>query len=164
MLWKLPLLVLALAACGPQTSMDPDAVPDDSVPSDDPTLGIGMDDKADGTVLGYRSVMQLAHDAGVPCNSRAVIATAIARAESSFRVTVKHTNSNGSTDYGLWQINSVHGEYTPAFLVNAENNASAMDDVSSDGTDFHPWATYNSGAYRRYLSAAWTAHANYDCQ
>jgi hypothetical protein len=158
----LSLVVLSLAACGPQTSMDPDAIPDGS-PNDDAQLGIGMDDKGDGTTLGYRSVMQLAHDAGVPCNSRVVIATAIARAESSFRVTVSHSNPNGSTDYGLWQINSVH-DYTPAYLENAENNAAAMDEISDGGKTYHPWATYNSGAYKRYLSAAWTAQANYACE
>jgi len=152
-------LTLALGGCG--TGMDEDAVPDGEA-SDDAALGIGDGDKADGITLGYRAVLRLAHDAGVPCNSRAVVAAAVARAESSFRSNAHNYNTNGSWDYGLWQINSVHG-YSRTYLYDATRNAHAMAVISNDGHNFHPWSTYTSGAYRPYLQAAWNAQAAYGC-
>lgn len=46
--------------------------------------------------------------AGFP-DKELVTAVAVAIAESSLNETATHRNANGSIDYGLWQINSVHG-------------------------------------------------------
>jgi hypothetical protein len=156
------LFVLALAAGGCDSGMDEDAVPDGEA-SDDAELGIGDGDKADGVTLGYRAVMRLAHNAGLPCNSRAVVATAVARAESSFITNNHNYNGNGSYDYGLWQINTIHG-YSRTYLYDPVHNAHAMAVVSNDGRNFKPWVAYNSGAYRKYLSSAWSAQAAYGCK
>jgi hypothetical protein len=41
-------------------------------------------------------------------SSNLVYAVAIAGAESSYYLDQTNSNANGTTDYGLWQINSIH--------------------------------------------------------
>jgi Lysozyme like domain len=117
---------------------------------------------AGNPIKNYRQVLQLAHTAGLPCDGTAVVAAAIAMAESSFNVLAENYNTDGSTDYGLWQINSVHG-YPAAYLLNSTNNAAAMYAVSDSGQDFTPWVTYNTGAYDAYTEDAWTAWGEHEC-
>lgn len=93
------------------------------------------------------------------------IAVAIALAESGGNPSATNRNTNGSTDYGLFQINSVHSE-----LLN-ENprwddpvvNAKMAYVISGGGTNWKPWATYwaapfssgaGSGSYLRYMARA----------
>lgn len=82
------------------------------------------------------------------------VMVAIAMAESSLRPTATHTNSNGSTDYGLFQINSSHtdvlgmGSWSDPY-VNAK-----MAKVIYDRQGLAAWSVYNSGAYNQYLSLA----------
>src|SRR5262249_40915223 len=47
-------------------------------------------------------------------------------------------NSNGTTDRGLWQINSIHGKQS---TTNAAENARAAVAISKNGTDWRPWCT-----------------------
>lgn len=54
------------------------------------------------------TVAKAAYAAGFPY-SELVTAVAVAFAESGFRTDATNRNSNGTTDYGVWQINSVHG-------------------------------------------------------
>lgn len=85
----------------------------------------------------------------------AVTATAIALAESSGNASSVTNEPNGSTSYGLWQINSANlGNYSPDDLTSnpADNAAQAYSLFSSRG--FEPWSTYNSGAYASYLGEA----------
>jgi hypothetical protein len=49
-------------------------------------------------------------------------------------------------DYGLWQIHSSHGPGEAT--LNPYGNARAAVAISSDGTDWLPWSTFTSGAYR----------------
>lgn len=76
------------------------------------------------------------------------IAAAIAMAESGGVVNATNHDSNGTTDRGLWQINSVHGAQS---TYDPTANARAAVSISSNGTNWKPWATYNSGAYRKFL-------------
>lgn len=87
-------------------------------------------------------------------NNALIIATAIALAESGGQIAVTHKNLNGSTDYGLWQINSVHTQFDTKKLLTAAYNAQAAYKISGAGADWTPWTTYNSGAYQRYLNQA----------
>jgi hypothetical protein len=88
----------------------------------------------------------------------AVTATAISLAENSGRnpSAVNH-NSNGTTDHGAWQINSVH--LTPAF-VSTYGNVNDLQDKARrayavyKSQGFGAWTTYNSGAYRAHLGEA----------
>lgn len=79
------------------------------------------------------------------------LAAAVALAESGGNPLAANTaNTDGSRDDGLWQINSIHG-YDPDWLHDPDNNAEAMMAISSGGTDWTPWVTYNSGAYLAFL-------------
>ena len=107
----------------------------------------------------FEEVMQHALDAGLNCDHSVVVATAIAFAESSGNIHAVNHNHNGSTDYGLWQINSVHG-MTRGYLFNVDNNANAMVDISTGGTKWSPWSTYTNGAYRKHMAASHAAFSN----
>jgi hypothetical protein len=75
----------------------------------------------------------------------AFMAAEIAMAESGghpYGPQATDYDSNGTVDEGLWQINSSWGTlatYDPA------GNARAAVQISSDGTNWHPWMTYDSG-------------------
>lgn len=88
------------------------------------------------------------------------IAMGIAWAESGADPNAEGHNSNGTQDTGLMQVNDVHAgeagspKALPAFhtwLKNADNNAVISYAISSGGTNFGPWTTYKSGAYRKYV-------------
>lgn len=71
----------------------------------------------------------------------AFIAAEIAMAESG-----GNPNAISPTDdFGLWQINGVHGSLA---TLNPFENARSAIIVSDDGTNWRPWTTYTSGAYR----------------
>jgi len=72
-------------------------------------------------------------------------------AESSGRQDAIDNDSNGSTDRGIWQINSVHSQFNPSLLLsNALYNAKAAVAIYN-GSGWGAWTTYTSGAYQRYL-------------
>lgn len=97
-------------------------------------------------------------------------AVAIALAESSGNTWAILNDTNGSQDQGLWQINTVHASSYPGMvrdpssssratagvsvMFHPPSNAKAAFDISSHGTNFSPWAAYNSGAYRAHLNTA----------
>lgn len=91
------------------------------------------------------------------------IAVAIALAESGGN-TRAHNTRGPDDSYGLWQINmkgslgparrSQFGLNSDADLFNPATNARAAFAISSSGTNFKPWTTYTSGAYRVHLSKA----------
>lgn len=82
------------------------------------------------------------------------IAVAVALAESGGRPDATHRNSNGSTDYGLWQINSVHKEILSAGTwSNPTDNARMAYQVwKNAGGKWTPWTTYKTGAYLRFMT------------
>ncbi len=82
------------------------------------------------------------------------IAVAIALAESGGRDDATHDNPNGSTDYGLWQINSVHTDILGSgdWRDPQVNARMARVVYEQSGAKFTPWSTYNSGAYRLFLA------------
>lgn len=84
-----------------------------------------------------------------------VTAVAVAMAESSGRTDAFHTNTNGSKDYGLWQINDIHsGGRPPANWADPAANAALAHGVwASSG--WSAWSTYKSGSYLAFrLQAA----------
>lgn len=83
--------------------------------------------------------------------SAANLAASVALAESSGRPSATDYDSNGTVDRGLWQINSVHGALS---TYEPLANARAAVVISDNGTNFSPWVTYNSGAYKTYLGAS----------
>ncbi len=105
------------------------------------------------TTLGAR-VAAYTHNAGF-ANNDLVIALAVAKAESGWSFTVRGgPNSNGTYDYGLFQINDVHkpsAEVKTNPLANAKEAYRIYKDA---GRKFTPWAAYNSGSYRQHMNAA----------
>jgi hypothetical protein len=88
------------------------------------------------------------------------IAAAVALAESGGDPNATNHNTDGSTDRGLWQINSVHGAQS---TYDITGNVKAAVSISGNGSNWSPWVTYTTGAYRKFLSpgtAAGTAPAD----
>lgn len=105
-------------------------------------------------VLSQAQVSAYAQQAGFRGNALN-IAVAIARAESGYNATITHLNSDGTTDYGLWQINSVHSQYSPTLLLSSPlYNAQAAYAISGGGVNFTDWTTYKSGEYKQYLTSS----------
>lgn len=115
-----------------------------------PTGGLGMSGGA-----STEQIAQWASQVGFAGNSLQ-IAVAVALAESSGVIDATHLNLDGSIDYGLWQINSVHvaSGFSPVNAFDPVYNASWAWRISSGGTDWTPWTTYNSGAYLQYFGTA----------
>lgn len=104
-------------------------------------------------------IAAVAHNAGFSGNALTV-AVAVAKAESGWNARAKGgPNSNGTYDWGLWQINDVH-KPSEAQKVNAVENAKVAFKVYRDaGNSFRPWAAFNSGAYKAHMPAATQAVA-----
>jgi hypothetical protein len=80
--------------------------------------------------------------------TKALIASAIAEAESSGRAGATNNNTNGTQDQGLWQVNSSHGLSN---MFDPMANARAAVSISSNGTNWSPWTTFTSGAYQQFM-------------
>ena len=104
--------------------------------------------------MNIQQLITLSQQTGFPDPATAA---AIAMAESSGRVDVigdRGLPKAGCASYGLWQINVCPGRdpYDPARLRTADYNARAAYERSSSGTNWRPWTTYRTGAYRKYLT------------
>lgn len=66
-------------------------------------------------------------------------AVAYGLAESGGDQHAVNHNSNGTTDYGWWQINSIHGYDGSRLLNDPLYQAQAMAKLSKNGTDWGPW-------------------------
>lgn len=98
---------------------------------------------------------QFARAAGFAETSLRIIVS-IAQAESGLVTNARHVNSDGSTDRGILQINSFwHHEVSDAQADDPAQAFRAAFRISLDGTQFDPWTTYGSGAYKN--TAAWVA-------
>lgn len=86
---------------------------------------------------------------------------AIAMAESSGRVNAQGSNTNGTVDRGLWQINSSHTQFDGQRLLSDPlyNAQAAVSIEKSQGLT--AWTTFTSGAYKRFLGAASKVTPNY---
>lgn len=82
------------------------------------------------------------------------LAAAVALAESGGESSATNHNTDGSTDRGLWQINSIHGSQS---TYSIPGNVRSAISISSNGHDWGPWTTYKSGAYQQFMGGG-TAH------
>lgn len=83
------------------------------------------------------------------------VALAIQRAENSpGKCEIYHYNSNGTLDWGYFQINTVHLE-RPGLnlrdLLDCKANIDFAYQLYVEKGGFSPWSTYRSGAYRQYM-------------
>ena len=81
----------------------------------------------------------------------APLAAQVATAESGGVPTAENHNTNGSTDRGLWQINSVHGALS---TTNVLANAKAAVKISKEGSGWQQWVTVKTGAYQKAVTPA----------
>lgn len=105
--------------------------------------------------LAADTLAQIAAGAGFS-GSALPIAVAIALAESGGNPNAHCLNCLGVREdsRGLWQINvNAHPEYAGANLYDPSTNGAAAYAVSSGGSNFRPWSTYKSGAYRSFLQS-----------
>jgi Lysozyme like domain len=76
-------------------------------------------------------------------------------AESGGNPNAVNHNTNGSTDRGLWQINTVHGgAMATSAMFDPMANVRAAISISGNGRNWGPWSTYKNGAYRQFLNAS----------
>jgi len=107
------------------------------------------------TRYNAQQIAGYAKAAGFPPQEIAT-ATAVALAESGGESTATNKNTNGSIDYGLWQINTVHGS-----LLNQGDKFNPLDNAKMAltvwqraGNKWTPWTVYKTGAYRTQMGAA----------
>jgi hypothetical protein len=83
------------------------------------------------------------------------VALAIQRAENpQGKCEIYHYNTDGTLDWGYFQINTVHLR-RPGLnlrdLLDCRANINFAYELYVEKRGFTPWSTYNSGAYRRFL-------------
>lgn len=112
--------------------------------------------------MSAEAIAQLAQRAGWR-GRHITLATAVALAESSGNPSATNANTNGSTDYGLWQVNDVHRSsgFNPARGLEPLYNARQAHAVweRADGS-WTPWVTFNEGLHLRFMPAARRAALN----
>lgn len=96
--------------------------------------------------------------AGWP-RDRASMAVAVALAESGGNASATNTNTNGSTDYGLWQINSVHRADldSGSWQDPVDNARMAYAVYRRAGNSFSPWYAWRNGRHLPFMTRAATA-------
>jgi Lysozyme like domain len=89
-------------------------------------------------------------------------AVAVALAESGGDPHITHRNSNGSVDYGLMQINSIHSQILAAGRWDdPTSNAKMGYQIYVDaGKKFTPWNAYKNLRYRLFMARAVVATRN----
>ena len=84
------------------------------------------------------------------------VALAIQRAENpQGKCEIYHYNSDGTLDWGYFQINTVHLK-RPGLnlrdLLGCKSNIDFAYQLFQEKGGFSPWSTYNSGRYRQFLT------------
>jgi hypothetical protein len=133
------LAVLAVAAAGVYVwSAAPQAAAVRAVTAD------AIRGSVHGGTLGCAGLERLWISEG-GSRSAAFTAAEIAMAESSGQQYATMHNTNGTTDRGYFQINSIWGALS---TYDAAGNARAAIRISHDGTDWSPWVTYDRNLYQ----------------
>lgn len=116
---------------------------DNSTTSYDPSKYIGRQ-------LNFQEAKQFAQQAGFQ-GPKADLMAAIAMAES-YGWTNAYNGVGRDDSYGITQINAkAHGDIAKEAYNNPLRAMQLAFDVSKGGTNFSPWTTYTSGAYKKYL-------------
>jgi hypothetical protein len=110
-----------------------------------------------GEAQGDQSGRRLTAYQQYACNkfgSACRVALAVQRAENPRGVCeIYHYNSDGTLDWGYFQINTVHLKRPGVNLRNLLDCKANIDFAYQLYTErgFQPWSTFNSGAYRQFL-------------
>lgn len=113
-------------------------------------------------VVSDPDIYSVAVDAGWGDSHSAQVATAIALAESGGDASATNHNFNGSTDYGLWQINSIHSSILASgqWSDPSANAKMAHTVYANAGNSFSPWVTYTTGKYLAFMPRAAKAESD----
>ena len=84
-----------------------------------------------------------------PWNSKVMLAIARAESNCNPRSDNSGLNANGTYDYGLFQINSVHGHSRSILANPAKNIEIAFKIWQSQG--YRAWSAYNNGSYLKFM-------------
>lgn len=105
-------------------------------------------------VVSDKTIAQAA--SAFPSEHRAT-AVAVALAESGGNATATNKNDNGSTDHGLWQINSVHESILRSgdWRKPADNGRMATQVYLAQG--WRAWYAYRDGKHVAFLTRAQNA-------
>jgi hypothetical protein len=106
----------------------------------------GWSDKKNGKKSGKTGCSATNLQACTQCE----IAAAVALAESSGKIDAENTNTNGSKDYGLWQVNSVHKFNAEKLKSDPIYNAKSAHSVYST-QGWGAWTQWRNGAYKSFL-------------
>lgn len=104
-------------------------------------------------------IAQYAKQAGFPPNQIAT-AVAVALGESGGRADAYNgSNSNGTADHGLMQINSVHSGLLKNYNWKdpAQNMQMAYQIWRDAGGSWSPWVAYTNGSYKKFLDTGKSA-------
>jgi hypothetical protein len=152
------IVTVAALACDPRLAAA-------AVPSTAGAPGTAQVDASTTSSTGSDLCAAVAHDAGFRAGPL-VTAVAVALHEStcdSFARGVNGATSGcpyGSTDRGLWQINSCYSpDVSDHCAFEAACNARAAYRMSAGGTSWRAWASYTTGRYVPYLDEARAAVA-----
>jgi hypothetical protein len=85
-----------------------------------------------------------------PWNSKVMLAIARAESNCNPRSDNSGLNTNGTYDYGLFQINSVHSHSRSILANPAKNTEIAFRIWQSQG--YRAWAAYNNGSYLKFMN------------
>jgi hypothetical protein len=139
--------------------MGPQIVPLHSMPfmfAGVPPGGGGLGNVGPGNLAGLEALWSSAGGGG---GNAAHIAAAIGMAESGGHSVMQQGQPPGLTGWGIWQVTPTSGiSQNGRFgnLLNSNNNARAAVYLYHQAGGFSPWATYNSGAYQRFMdSGGW---------
>lgn len=107
------------------------------------------------SVLSAEAIAGYAAAAGFQ-GSDLTTAVAVAFAESGGNPeSVNRANRNGSVDYGLWQINTVHSDLlNGGSWSDPASNARMAYTLYKARGGFRDWAAYNNGSYLAYMPKA----------
>ena len=110
--------------------------------------GIATGSRGSGhtSLSGTLDCIQLEHlwEAAGGASSEAFLAAEVATAESSGEQYARDpkagTYTNGTADWGYWQVNTVNGGSSASY--DPMTNAREAVAISRDGTDWYPWITW----------------------
>lgn len=107
--------------------------------------------------LTFGQLFTLAQNAGFGDDSQTAAAIALAESggdPTAYNPETQACTPDGQGSYGLWQIyRKAHPEFECMDLTQPEQNAAAAFSVYATANGFHPWSTFKSGAYQKYLPA-----------
>lgn len=124
-----------------------------------PIAPVGPDEIAAGNcTLSDTQLVQVIRSSGF-AEADLPTALAVLLQESGGKVNAYNENTDGSRDYGLYQINDkAHPTYDPVLLgTNPSYNTDAAFDIFTTAGGWSPWVAYSSGAYQKQMERAQTA-------